>query len=169
MHLKELNFNFVCMKNYLLCTVIGFLSCISLNGQSPTSISWDMLADVEYSEQYDKKLDAYWLIPTFGESPKAIHNREVVLMGYFIPFNLDENFYVLSRYPYSNCFFCGGAGPESVVELQFDGGPPAQLRMDKKYFFKGTFKLNADDFDHCNYIFENATVMTQDEVSKIKK
>ena len=77
-----------------------------LPAQEPSVISWDVLADVTYSEQYDESLQAYWLVPEFGPQPRRFAGKEVVLMGYFIPFNLDSEFYVLSRFPYSNCFFC---------------------------------------------------------------
>ncbi len=157
------------MKTYALLFSIflmGFMS--DLQAQDPAVISWSVLADVEYKEQYDEALQAYWLVPEFGSQPRRFEGKEVVLMGYFIPFNLDSEFYVLSRFPYSNCFFCGGAGPETVLELQFKK-PPCDLTMDKKYFFRGTLALNNDDFDHCNYILKNAKVITEDEVWQIKK
>lgn len=54
-------------------------------------------------------------------------------------------------------FFCGGAGPETIVELE--------LKSDKDYFLmdevvtmKGILKLNADDIYKCNYILEKAEV-----------
>lgn len=136
--------------------ILGVFHSFHGQAQNSVPISWETLADVEYSEKYDESLQAYWLVPDFGESPKAVEGKEVVLMGYFIPFNFEEQFYVLSRYPYSNCFFCGGAGPESVLELQFKEEPPAKLKMDKRYFFKGILRLNKTDLNHCNYILEDA-------------
>jgi len=157
-------------KTYALLFSIfltGFMS--DLRAQDPTVISWEVLADVTYSEQFDESLQAYWLVPEFGSKPRRYAGKEVVLIGYFIPFNLDNEFYVLSRFPYSNCFFCGGAGPESVLELQFKKPPSPKLQMDKRYFFRGTLALNKDDFEHCNYILKNAALITEDEVWQIKK
>jgi hypothetical protein len=65
---------------------------------------------------------------------------------------------VLSANPYSSCFFCGQAGPESVMEIQllkqYDG-----LRMDQVITFEGRLRLNADDIYQLNYILEEAEVV----------
>ena len=65
---------------------------------------------------------------------------------------------MLSANPYSSCFFCGQAGPESVMEIQllkqYDG-----LRMDQVITFKGKLRLNADDIYQLNYILEDAEVV----------
>ncbi len=122
-------------------------------------LSWEVLADVHFHEQYDESLDAYWLIPTFGRKPKAHQHQTVILEGYFIPVDLQNNFFVLSRYPYESCFFCGGAGPESVVELQISKKKVKHISMDKRVRFKGTLILNKSDFDHCNYILKEARLL----------
>ena len=55
-------------------------------------------------------------------------------------------------------FFCGQAGPESVMEIQmvkqYDG-----LRMDQVLTFKGKLRLNTDDIYQLNYILEDAEVV----------
>ena len=63
------------------------------------------------------------------------------------------NYYVLSAYPYSQCFFCGNAGPETVVELSFVG-KQRRLQMDQLVTIKGKLKLNDSNIYQCNYIFE---------------
>jgi len=67
----------------------------------------------------------------------------------------DANFYVVSRYPYANCFFCGGGGPESVVDLRFTVKHRA-YKTDERLTFKGKLKLNGDDVYQMNYILEGA-------------
>ena len=67
----------------------------------------------------------------------------------------DENFYVLSRYPFANCFFCGGAGPESVVDLRFKD-ENRMYETDERLTFRGKLALNADDVYQMNYILEGA-------------
>ena len=68
----------------------------------------------------------------------------------------DEDFYVLSRYPFANCLFCGGAGPETVVDLQFDGPSPREYATDERLTFAGKLKLNSDDIYQMNYIIKGA-------------
>ncbi len=120
------------------------------------SLSWETLADVTYKEQYDEALDWYYLIPIFGKYPRAYENKTVIIEGYYIPVNKESKFHVLSRYPYSSCFFCGGAGPESVVELQLAEKIRKHISMDKRVRFQGELILNSEDFDHCNYILKAA-------------
>ncbi len=121
----------------------------------PIELTWKTLTDVQFKDIYVKELDAYYWKPTFGPSIKALEGKEVFITGYVIPVDFDANFYVVSRYPYANCFFCGGGGPESVVDLRFPAKHPAYKTDDRKTF-KGKLKLNGDDVYQMNYILEGA-------------
>lgn len=118
-------------------------------------LTWHTLTDVSFKEQYVADLDMYYWKPTFGASVKALEGKEVYITGYVIPVDLDENFYVVSRYPYAQCFFCGGAGPESVVDLRFNG-KNRRYKTDERLTFKGRLKLNATDVYQMNYIMDGA-------------
>ena len=122
-------------------------------------LTWATLADVDFKDVYVEELDAYYWKPTFGPSVKAAEGTEVYITGYIIPVDYDEDFYVLSRYQFANCFFCGGAGPESVVDLRF---PPKTraYKTDERLTFKGKLALNADDIYQMNYILEGAVEYT---------
>lgn len=122
-------------------------------------LTWRTLTDVEFKDVYVEELDAYYWKPTFGESVKQLEGKEVYITGYIIPVDYDEDFYVLSRYPFANCFFCGGAGPESVVDLRFKS-KTRKYETDERLTFKGTFALNADDVYQMNYILEGAVEYT---------
>ena len=112
-----------------------FFCPIKSDGQE--LLSWEILADVSFQEKYDEATQAYWLIPKFGEQPKAYQNQIVILEGYFIPVDEVNNFHVLSKYPFASCFFCGAAGPESIVELQMDKKQAKHIRMDQHLHFEG--------------------------------
>lgn len=122
---------------------------------SQTKITWETLTDVRFEDKYFEEKDAYFYYPYFGNSIKALQGKEVILKGYVLVLGSRKDAYILSRYSYAECYFCGGGGPESIVELQL---PPdhSKYSMDQIVTFKGTFKLNRDDIYHCNYIFENA-------------
>lgn len=122
-------------------------------------LTWHTLSDVSFKEQYVADLDMYYWKPTFGASVKAMQGKEVYITGYVIPVDLDENFYVISRYPYAQCFFCGGAGPESVVDLRF-AGKNRRYKTDERLTFKGRLALNATDVYQMNYILEDAAEYT---------
>lgn len=149
------------MQCQKLVWVIGVVTLLffplKMNGQQ--AIKWKALTDVTFTEKFDKKINGYWLIPTFGAKTKAWENKLVILDGYFIPIDLDDNFHVLSRYPYASCFFCGAAGPESIVELQLDKKVSMRLEMDERLRVEGVLVLNNSDLDHCSYILKNAKLI----------
>jgi len=119
-------------------------------------LTWHTLTDVTFKEMYVADLDMYYWKPTFGAGVKALEGKEVFITGYVIPVDYDENFYVISRYPYANCYFCGGGGPESVVDLRFSG-KNRTYKTDERLTFKGRLKLNASDVYQMNYILDGAT------------
>lgn len=120
-------------------------------------ITWKTLEDVEFTDTYLEELDAYYYYPYFGPNVSALEGQEVILRGFVLAIDPVERYYILSKGPYASCFFCGGAGPETIVELE--------LKSDKDYFLmdelvtmKGILKLNSDDIYKCNYILEKAEV-----------
>lgn len=119
-------------------------------------LTWAELADVDFKDVYLEELDSYYWKPEFGPKVMAAESQDVYITGYVIPVDLDEDFYVLSRYPFANCFFCGGAGPESVVDLRFLDTEHRTYQTDERLTFHGNLSLNADDVYQMNYILEGA-------------
>ena len=120
-----------------------------------SELTWRTLSDVEFKDVYIEELDAYYWQPTFGQTVLDLEGKSVYITGYVIPVDYDEDFYVLSRYPYANCFFCGGAGPESVVDLRFKS-KSRKYKTDERLTFEGKFTLNSDDVYQMNYILIDA-------------
>ena len=128
------------------------------SSMAQSDLSWDILSDVSFEEQYLEESDAYWLIPSFGDFIKLYERQEVTIDGYLIVIDIDENFFVLSKYPYSACFFCGAAGPDSIVELQLDQKLRG-VQTDQKVRVRGRLSLNKSDIEHFNYILTQASVI----------
>ena len=123
-------------------------------------LTWQVLSDVEFTDIYLEELDAYYWMPEFGPQVIAAEGKEFHITGYMIPVDVDEDFYVLSRFPFANCFFCGGAGPESVIDLRFSTREKRTYQTDDRLTFRGTLRLNADDVYQMNYILEGAVEHT---------
>ena len=125
---------------------------------SQNIITWELLKDVEFDEIWSEEFQAYYMVPKFSKSVKEMDGKEVQIRGFIIPVDIVQDYYVLSANPYSSCFFCGQAGPESVMEIQmikkYEG-----LRMDQVITFQGTLKLNTDDIYQLNYILEEAKII----------
>jgi hypothetical protein len=142
------------MKKFGWVFTAVFLVTASWPTYAQVKLTWQLLADVKFEPTFMPEYGISYLIPTFGEAPKAFEGKEVLISGYFIPMNKQTGFYVLSKGPYSSCYFCGAAGPETIVEIQFKPGYEVRYRMDQHITLKGRFRLNASDVNHCNYILE---------------
>jgi hypothetical protein len=148
------------LKAILLNTgLLVLLSLSALRTTAQSATGWEILTDVTFEEQYDENIDGYWLIPNFGKKLRAHQNKPLTVEGYFIPIDPDDGFFVLSKFPYAACFFCGGAGPESVIELNVKKSEVEHIRLDQKVTFTGKLQLNRSDFDHCNYILKEAKLI----------
>ena len=145
------------MLRILLLLIAG--AYLPLNGQSVKEIDWKTLSDVTFYEEYNEEFDFNVLYPKFGASVRALEGSEVIIEGYAIP--IDELGYedilVLSAMPYSQCFFCGMAGPESVMDIKVKE-EIKDVRLDKKLRLKGVLKLNERDLSQLNYILTDAVL-----------
>ncbi|MBO0950652.1 DUF3299 domain-containing protein [Fibrella forsythiae] len=124
----------------------------------PVKLSWESLRDVTFKKKWYAEESVYMLYPTFGPAIQKMSGKPVELTGYVLPVDLESNVYVLSAFPYSACFFCGGAGPESVVSLKFKK-PGRKFKTDERRTFRGTLKLNADNIYELNYIIADAEMI----------
>jgi len=142
------------MKKYLLLLTFGLLFFAD-SAFAQKEINWNFLADYDFELRYNDETELYFRFPLFSEKVKKIAGEEVEISGYMIPVDVEANYYVISAFPFANCFFCGGAGPESVIELEMKPGH-RRYKTDEKVTMKGKFKLNSVDIYQLSYILEEA-------------
>ena len=140
------------MKVVLAVLFSVFLSQFAF---SQTRLTWQDLEDVTFEEKYYEDVDEYLWYPAFGESLTSLEGKEISIKGFLIPLDVEANLYVLSANPYAACFFCGNAGPESIMSLKFDEAP-RRYELDEVVTFKGELKLNSTNIDELNYILLHA-------------
>jgi hypothetical protein len=140
----------------LIFTFIFSLALFSAHSaDDATKINWDLLKDVSYKKKWNAELSMYFLYPTFGPNLKRLEGREVLLRGYMIPVDATSNLFMLSAFPFSMCFFCGGAGPESVVDLKFKD-KPKRFKTDEIHTIRGKLVLNDNNVEEMTYILKEA-------------
>ena len=123
----------------------------------PQLSGWELLSSVEIVMGYDEFMGAEVEQPKFSEQLKLREGKELTLEGFIIPLQQesDQDYFVLSRFPYQSCFFCGAAGPETVVEVYSE----REFRYtDERVRVTGTLRLNDDNPLHLFYILEDCEV-----------
>ena len=136
--------------------IFAFLTITLITSASfaQVTIDWNTLTNVSYKTIYDQEAGYVYMKPIFGDELKELDGKEVLLKGYVLPMDTEGEQYALSAYPYSSCFFCGGANKESVVELWLqDKGD--RFKLDQVVSIRGTLQLNEDHFG-LNYFIKEA-------------
>lgn len=141
-----------------LITILFFsLSSTLAFGQTENAkiIDWKLLAQVDFEDRYHEEYEAWYLYPKFSPKIEALDGKQVAIKGYVIPLDVEGGLFALSAYPFSACFFCGGAGPESVISLKFEEAPP-RYDTDDVATFTGRLELNSTDVENFNYILHDS-------------
>ena len=129
----------------------------NLVAQNVPEVNWTNLMDITFKDIYLEKDDIYVYYPLFGEKQKKHDGQKIQITGYIIPIDVEQNQYVLSAFPFSACFFCGNAGPESVMAIYFEGNTRV-FNTDERLKLEGTLELNDTDVDELVYVLRNARV-----------
>jgi hypothetical protein len=138
--------------------VLGFLSCNRVSEPPSIPLTWNMLKKTTFIKKEmvgsPKPVD----FPLFPAEMKALEGKLVRMTGYVIPVEEtgDDAVLVLSAVPYSSCFFCGGAGPETIMDVRLKTKTKKPFKKDDTVTFRGQLKLNDSDLMFFNYILENA-------------
>ena len=138
-----------------LFVIALFVTFVSATGMAQELLTWDDFADVKFEPEYNEKFGVSFLMPTFGEDIKSYKGKEVSIMGYFLDISGSGEVFLVSQFPLASCFFCGGAGPETIIEVNFKEQP--SFFTDQIITVTGVLDLNRNDVTHCNYILNEAT------------
>ncbi len=145
----------------LFVAIILFASLSTAVSQIKPNI-WDMFARTKFESKFDEKIGEYLFYPNFPPDLKAMEGKEITLIGYYVPFTPEGDTYViLSKYPMSQCFFCGGGGPESVAEVNF-AKQYNKFDIDDLVTVKGKLRLNSSSLDHLNFILDEAIFVSSE-------
>ncbi|CAM1372726.1 hypothetical protein [Tenacibaculum xiamenense] len=139
-------------KNIVTFFIFTLLSICAI---AQEKLNWVDFADVTFKSEYNALYKANYLVPTFGETIKSYTGKQIKIKGYFLDLSGDGEMLLLSQNPMAACYFCGGSGPESIIEVMFKEKP--NFKTDQVIEVVGTLKLNDEDVEHCNYILENAS------------
>ena len=131
-----------------------------LVAQSDAASVWQDLAKVSYEKKYDELLGFKVDVPVFAKDIQAMEGEMIEISGYIVPVEgyKSHKEFVFSAFPYNMCFFCGGAGPETVMEVT--ATEPVKYSTDR-ITLRGRLKLNNENINQLMYILEDAEQVTK--------
>lgn len=148
------------MMRRLTLFLSAWVICSLSFAQTKTDM-WSAFARTKFEPKYYEKIGEYLFYPNFPADLKSLEGKEITITGYYVPFSPEDGVYIIiSKYPMSQCFFCGGAGPESIAEVNF-AKPQSKFQVDDLITVKGKLKLNTDDPDHVNFIMVESILVSK--------
>lgn len=174
-----LRLSFICAV--LLCTLISYSQDATESGASidlevkentelkeetspveektaKTENVWKTLSRITYRKEYDELMGFKIDKPVFSKQVQDLEGTEITIKGYVIPVEgyKSHTEFIFSAFPYNMCFFCGGAGPETVMEVL--ASEPVKYSAEQ-VTLKGKIQLNADDINRLMYQLVDATLV----------
>lgn len=146
---------------YVFCLnlILNNTPLVTFNDQisGPLQDDWKLLADVRIEKRWDDLIQDEQPFPIFGNDLLASDGKIIELTGYMVPLDelMGQNNFVLSSLPFQTCFFCGGAGPETVAEIKTR---KSVSYSDKRIKVRGVLRLNDKDPLRLYYTLENSEV-----------
>ncbi|MEM6299908.1 MAG: hypothetical protein AAF740_14565 [Bacteroidota bacterium] len=119
---------------------------------------WRELSKVEYEKVYNEEYAANINYPIFSEDITKLEGTKVTVSGYVIPLEVGEDYFILSAFPFASCFFCGAAGPETVIEIY--SAKPFKVTSDQRITLSGTLELNRSDLNHLMFKLRDAVLIS---------
>jgi len=116
---------------------------------------WQVMSQVSYQKIKDESLGFELDYPLFSKELQSYEGKQITIRGYIIPTDgyKSQKEFVFSAFPYKSCFFCGGAGPETVIEVFSTNGINF---TSEKIEIKGILKLNRTDLNRLMFQLLNA-------------
>ncbi|EJF51994.1 hypothetical protein SapgrDRAFT_0241 [Saprospira grandis DSM 2844] len=128
---------------------------------------WDIFLELEFDLGLDQSLEEVIMQPLFTKAIRAYDQQTIEIEGFIIPHDIvaqamgpgdDGSMFMLSAFPTASCFFCKGAGPESVMEVY----PKSPIPYSQgKVKIRGRLELNEFDFLKMAYLLRDAEIVRE--------
>lgn len=146
--------------HHCLIVLTILLGGIATTLSAQSEASWDLFKDATFHDVYLEEYSAYASLLNEDADIMALHNTEITIKGYHIPV-MEEEMIVLSKFPNANCFFCGGAGLETILEVRLQEAPKKRFEMDEVLTFRGRLIVNSTDWNLVSFILEDAELIAR--------
>lgn len=127
---------------------------------------WEDLLELKFNINFSEEVDDVVFEPKFTPKIKAYEGQIIEVEGFIIAHDIvskamsdvknDGQSFMFSAYPMASCFFCGGAGAESVMEAT----PKKPINYtDKKIKLRGRLEFNTTDFLRLPYVLKDVVLV----------
>jgi len=123
--------------------------------QDAETITWSLLGKITFENKPHLDYPEGVLYPTVNKELKAKKGKKIAISGFIIP--IDNESYALSKNVFAQCFFCGQAGPETIVGIHFKN-LKKRLKTDQYVTLEGFFRYNETDVEDWIYHIEEAII-----------
>ena len=138
--------------------LVLFFITASNSAYSQLKLSWKDVIDVYAKEVTFSEKNPAIAIKGQGKSLKDIEGKVITITGYFLDLDPDGEWFMVSKNPFATCFFCGGAGPETVIELLKYKNVKKKFKTDDIVEVTGTLRMIAENEDDVGFVLDNASV-----------
>jgi hypothetical protein len=131
---------------------------------------WVDLLTLKFDIRFDESVDDVIFEPKLSKRVRQHEGEIIEIEGFIIPHDIaadamasiddDGQQFMFSAYPLASCFFCGGAGAESVMEA-FPKDPLQYT--DRKIKIRGRLEFNTTDFLKLPYLLKDV-VLVEDNI-----
>lgn len=120
------------------------------------TLSWKQLGAIKFLKKKHKDYPEGVMFPLVNATLKAKNKKRIAMSGFIVP--IDNTTYALSKNVFASCFFCGQAGPETIMGIKFKGATP-KLKTDQYVILEGNFRVNETDIEDWIYHVEDAVIV----------
>ena len=147
------------MSKLIILAILLFPSSGTLRQAKVVKLDWTTLQNIEFQDQYVEEIKDYMKFPKFSWELKNLGGTIVEIEGYTIPFDKSGQKIALSANPFAACYFCGKAGPASVVTVKLKARN-TRYHVDDYKTVRGKLRLNSDEIHEFYSILEEAEDVT---------
>ena len=147
------------MKQIIFSAAFLLLTVSSFAQKAIKASTWQTLSLVTFDTKFDDMLGIDVQVPKFSPAVRKLEGKTITLQGYILPLEgrRSQKYFIFSAYPYNLCYFCGGAGIESVAEVYCK--EPIKYTT-KMITIRGTLSLNGSgDLDKMIYTLSNVELV----------
>lgn len=150
------------MQKTIFITIFFFSFLFLQNGIAQKDNVWNTLFLIKFERPSGDETSPFATAGTgkFISMIEAMNGSEIELKGYIIPLDGQkaQSHFMFSAYPFAACFFCGKAGPESVMEVFMADNKKVEF-SEKPITIKGKFKFLPNRMEEVMYQLEFAELV----------